>query len=441
MSTSEVQAPKPRVERKAPLPPAETMHRRTRKRFHLVFFLIFLVLPFSNLMRFDIPRQRFYLAGFELWISEFAILFFAIMFLMFLVTASAILYGRIYCSYACPQMIFSEWSQAMEAWGRSVSQKLFPKGTARKVTGLAIFYAVLAIASVFLAFVFTSYFVEPRDLLSRLLHLDLVTVGGITGASVTLLTFLDLVLVRQKFCTTVCPYGYLQGMLQDRHTLLVNYEDPDKACIECGKCVRVCEMGIDIRKGPYQIECVHCGDCVDACEDVLRRLGHPGLIQYAWGEAPAGTKVREPWLHRIGLRDAKRWVILLIMLFYLVGLGIALSLRRPVLVYIASDRSTLYTVQADGKVVNRVRIKLANRSPRATTVRLWVDGLPGAELALPANPVPLALGEVLEQTVDLRAMPWADAQDVTQIRILAQAQGDRAPDATELTFLMPLPRK
>jgi len=54
-------------------------------------------------VRFDIPRQRFYFAGFELWIDEFGIVFFALMFLMFLIAASAILHGRIYCGYACPR--------------------------------------------------------------------------------------------------------------------------------------------------------------------------------------------------------------------------------------------------------------------------------------------------------------------------------------------------
>ena len=59
-----------------------------RKRIHLVCFLIFLALPFLNVIRFDIPRERFYFAGFELWINEFAIIFFTLMFLMFLVVVS-----------------------------------------------------------------------------------------------------------------------------------------------------------------------------------------------------------------------------------------------------------------------------------------------------------------------------------------------------------------
>jgi len=351
----------------------------------------------------------------------------------------AIVYGRIYCSYACPQMIFSEAAQSLERWVEGRLRRLLPKWTVSRRGPLVrwISLVLLLPASVFLAFVFTAYFVEPRDLLQRLLHFDLVTAGGITGATVTLLTFLDFAFVRQKFCTTVCPYGYIQGMLQDRHTLLVTYQDPDAACIECRKCVTVCEMGIDIRKGPYQIECVHCGDCVDACEDVLRRVGHAGLIHYAYGEHAAPTsQVREPLLRRLGFRDGKRVAILLVLLFYATGLGVALSLRKPVLVQIAPDRSVLFETLADGRVANKIRVKLANRASRPVTVRLWTEGLPGAELDLP-DPVVLAPGAVFERTVDLRVRPWPGAQDVNPLRILAQPSSQDRPEVEALNFILP----
>ena len=66
------------------------------------------------MIRFDIPKQRFYFAGHELWINEFAIIFFTLMFLMFLVVVSSVSYGRVYCGYLCPQMIFSEASVAVQ---------------------------------------------------------------------------------------------------------------------------------------------------------------------------------------------------------------------------------------------------------------------------------------------------------------------------------------
>ena len=51
-----------------PLPPvlstaARPGYHRLRKRVHFACFLIFLLLPFFNVVRFDIPRQRFYFAA------------------------------------------------------------------------------------------------------------------------------------------------------------------------------------------------------------------------------------------------------------------------------------------------------------------------------------------------------------------------------------------
>ncbi len=415
------------AERRAPLPAREKPHRPLRKRIHLVCFLVFLLLPCTNLMRFDLPRQRIYLFGAELAISEFSILFFTLMFLMFVLVAGAIVYGRIYCSYACPQMIFSEWSLSLERWAKA----RLPR---RPAAARGLFFAVLGAASVALAFVFTSYFVSPMDLLSRLGHADLVTVGGITGASVTVLTFLDLAFLRLKFCTTICPYGYLQGIVQDRKTLLVAYQDPQSACIDCGRCVRVCEMGIDIRRGPYQIECVHCGDCVDACEDVLRKVGHEGVVQYAWGEA--GARGREPFLRRIGLRDAKRAVILAVMAGYLTALALAVALHKTVMVRITPDRTTMFQLLPDGRVANRVRLDLANRSSRPVDVRVWVAGLPGAQVGLD-SPLRLAPGESLERTFDLTAKAWPGAQELNPIQVLAQSSDQSNPEVSEMMFIMP----
>jgi polyferredoxin len=231
-----------------PLPIHNTYHRK-RKLIQLVCFLIFLALPFFNVMRFDIPRQRFFFVGYELWINEFAIIFFSLLFLLYVIAAASMLYGRVYCGYLCPQMIFSEASLKLEERLGKFVNKHFIKVDKRKRRLLTqgLFYAVLGGASVFLAFVFIAYFVEPRDLLQRLLAFDIKTAGGIAGAATTLITFLDFAFVRTQFCTTICPYGYLQGMFSDKHTLIVEYRDDQQDCIKCLKCVRVCHMGIDIR--------------------------------------------------------------------------------------------------------------------------------------------------------------------------------------------------
>jgi cytochrome c oxidase accessory protein FixG len=390
---------------------------RLRKQIHVLCFLIFLALPFLNVMRFDIPRQRFYFFGFELWISEFGIVFFALMFLMFLVVAASVLYGRVYCGYLCPQMIFSEASVALQ----SKLQRMVVKRGGSRRTARALFYAVVAAASVVLAFIFVAYFVPPRDLAGRLFSLDIRTAAGITGAAVTILTFLDFAFLRQRFCTTACPYGYLQGMLGDGSTLLVHYRDEKHDCIECKKCVRVCPMGIDIRESPFQIECIHCAECIDACDEILARVHKPGLIHYTWGEhGPVASARRHPF-------DARRVVVILIVLAYAGGLFTVLANRKPVLARVMPDRSTLYRIGADGRVYNRFRYSLANRGGGPATVEFSLRDLPGAQLT--ASPVPLGPGESRTGEFDIAAPRRSET--VTHFTI-------QAGDTTiPMTFLSP----
>ncbi|MGO9261542.1 MAG: 4Fe-4S dicluster domain-containing protein [Bryobacteraceae bacterium] len=406
-----------------PIPATHTWHR-ARKAVHLACFLAFLALPFFNIVRADIPRQRFYFAGYELWINEFGIIFFALMFLMFLIVASSVFYGRVYCGYLCPQMIFSEASVVLDQWLRRWVMKRFIHWTPRARQWLyrAALYGVLAAASVVLAFVFISYFVEPHDLLRRLASFDVRTAGGVSGAVVTLITFLDFALVRQRFCTTVCPYGYLQGLLGDGHTLLVHYRDEGHACIECKKCVRVCPMGIDIRQSPFQIECIHCAECIDACDEILGRLGKPGLIHYVWGEqGPLAARARQPW-------DAKRLVVLLVLLFYASGLSVALSMRHAVLVEINR-------VNTSGEIANRFRFSIANRGQKPTAVVFSIQQLAGGRLELQPNPVAVAPGQSAQGEFEITAPPATGRELVTHFTLTTTTVPGRESDAFPLTFL------
>ncbi len=399
-----------------------TTWHKLRRRIHLLCVLIFAALPFFDVMRFDIPRERFYFFGQELWINEFAIIFFALMFLMFVIVLSSVFYGRVYCGYLCPQMIFSEASDSLWTWIRKRVAKTSPhlKPPVRDRVSRLIWLAMTGAGSVFLAFIFIAYFIEPRDLLHRLASLDLHTAGGISGATVTLVTFLDFTLVKQKFCTTVCPYGYLQGLLGDDRTLLVHYRDPGEACIDCKKCVRVCPMGIDIRTSPFQIECIHCADCIDACGEIMSRLKKPNLIGYGWGVKG------EPWRW-----TARRVVVAAILLAYAGGLGFALATRRPVLVRISPVRETLYRRGSDGLVYNHFRYQIANRGKRPDTVAISINNLPGGQLLAPANPVQAAPGKQVTGEFDV-ARPFSPGEAlVTHFEIVAG--GERFP----MTFLAP----
>ena len=393
-------------------------------------------------MRFDIPRQRFYFAGAELWINEFAIIFFSLMFLMFGIVALSMVYGRVYCSYACPQMIFSETALALEdRLRREVTRRFISWPLARRqLLHRVLLYSILAVGSVVVSFVFIAYFVEPLDLLHRLLRLDIGTSAGFAGAVTTLITFLDFAFVRQKFCTTLCPYGYLQGMLADKHTLLVQYHDPDHLCIQCKKCVRICHMGIDIRNSPYQIECIHCGECIDACDEIMARVKRPTVIEYSWGEdgPKLSSEIGKPWWYRLGIRDAKRRVLLLVMLFYACGLGAALSTRNPVLVRINPIRTTtLYTSNAAGEIENRFRVSISNRSGKPQPVMIAIEGLTGARLQLSPQPIFVAPGETTAKDFSVSVRASEPLPLVSHFRFrIASGQAGRQ-QTIDMTYLAP----
>lgn len=434
----ELKVTKKRLVRGTPLPPPKHTYHQIRKAIHIICILAFIALPFFNLMRFDIPHQRFYFFGNELWISEFAIIFFCLMFLMFLIVAASLLYGRVYCGYLCPQMIFSEASFNLEAYLKKRINRLFNKYSPklRNIISRVTFYSSVLIGSTFLAFVFIGYFVPPKDLIHSLLSFDLKTVAGIAGAVTTAIIFLDFAFIKEHFCTTVCPYGYLQGLLGDKKTLVVNYQDEKQECIECKKCVKVCPMGIDIRKSAYQFECIHCGECIDACTDVLGKMGYPTLIDYTWGEKGSKIDHNLPWYKRLGFLDAKRLVIMLVILFYGTGLFIALSMRKPVLIKVAPIRTTLYREDNNGLVYNRFRLVVANRGKQDTSINISLENLADGKVIL--SPLKIHSGDSLQQEFEIVANKNSLTPGVNHFRIVSKTEPDHQVDSFEMTFITPV---
>ncbi len=416
-----------------------TRYHRIRKTVQSICFVLFVFLPLFNVMRVDLPHQRFYFFGAELWISEFSIIFLTMMFLWILVAAMAMIYGRFYCGYLCPQMIFSETANALEQRiVRFVNRKIPDAGAGlRRFVALALFSAILLPASIFLTFVFVSYFVPPADLYHRLVHLDVHTAGGIVGASVTLVTFLDFVVLRQRFCSAICPYGYLQNMLADQHTLVVHFHDPKEECIGCEKCVRACPMGIDIRRSSHQLECTHCAECIDACSGILGKLGTKSLIQYAWGDAGASTAKRQSWFSKIGFRDGKRVAVLLLLVIYACGLSIAISMRKPVLVRIMPNRISLYTVGSDGMIHNRFRLLASNRGHTDATISLKTADLQTVAIQGLDGPILLKPGDTVQQEFDVIAPVSALQPGINRLRILADVMPAQKQQAFPETFFAP----
>jgi cytochrome c oxidase accessory protein FixG len=154
---------------------------------------------------------------------------------------------------------------------------------------------------------------------------------------------------------------------------------PAGDCVDCGQCVAVCPIGIDIREGP-NFACINCGLCVDACDGVMSKLGRPrGLIDYeSWNNIERGHRKEQP-VNRlvrpktIGLTAA------------CVGLaatiGVAFATKTTAILSVQHDRDPVAVQLSDGSLRNAYTVKLLNKSSAPHSYTLSVGGV-DAKLAI-----------------------------------------------------------
>lgn len=318
-----------------------------------------IVLPFLNVLRLDIPTLRFYFLNTVLWVDEFYLLFLILMLCLWIIVFFSMLYGRVWCGWVCPQTVISHLARWFEANAARLLGYHPKRSNQVKRAGYHLLTSIqLGALSLFIGFNLVAYFVDPYRMLSEVFSWSMhpLVVQFIIGIAV--LVFLDAMFLRELFCTRACPYGMMQLLVTDSKTQIVNYDNDRKDdCLSCDACVRSCRMGIDIRESPYQTECVYCGDCVDACKRVLAKKQKPGLISFTWGE----TEVRNTWYEKIGLVDAKRWIVVGLTVVFGTGLIALVKARQPLSLSAFGDRSTLYRVESDNRIYNDYSIRIENR--------------------------------------------------------------------------------
>ncbi|MFP4609888.1 MAG: cytochrome c oxidase accessory protein CcoG, partial [Thiohalophilus sp.] len=215
----------------------------------------------------------------------------------------------------------------------------------------------------------------------------------------TATTYVMAGLAREQVCTYMCPYARFQGVMFDQDTLIVAYDEQrgereqgrhkpsreylereariaDKVgdCIDCGYCVQVCPVGIDIRNG-LQYQCISCALCIDACDTIMDSIGYPrGLIRYTSQNALEGKKSNPFNLKNLGYALVLTAVVSLLVW--------AITHRDRVELNVAQFRQPLSVTLSDGRIQNRYEIKINNKTSDAIRYRISIEGLSQAELDL-----------------------------------------------------------
>jgi polyferredoxin len=267
------------------------------------------------------------------------------------------------------------------------------------------------------------YFVPPVEFARRAAAAELGPVLGGSWLVLAAVLFLDLALLRHRFCATVCPYAKLQGALFDRHTLVVAYDGRrDAECVDCGACVRICPTGIDIRDG-LQTACIACAQCADACGPILARLGRRNLVGYSLGEPGTPRRLVRPATVAAAALTA----------LALAAAGAAAAGREPFDLSASAARGAAARLTPDGRALNAFEVGLTNRGPRPLDVTLALTA-GGEPASLQPARVTLAAGEHRQVRVLAAARLPAGGGPVAA-ELAAEADGRRMTRA--LTFVPP----
>ncbi len=370
---------------------------------------------------FDLPARKFYIFGLTFWPQDFfylSMLLIIAAFSLFLFTALA---GRLWCGYACPQTVWTEIYMWIERKieGGSRKQKKRDQGP----RDASFFRIKLAKHSAWLLFslwtglTFVGYFTPIRELWGSGLTWNLGPWETFWIFFYGFATYGNAGFMREQVCIYMCPYARFQSVMFDHDTLIISYDEqrgdprgsrkrgtPSSSvglgdCIDCGLCVQVCPVGIDIRDG-LQYQCIGCAACIDVCDDIMDKMGYPrGLVKYTTENALQGkpTKTIRPRL----------LVYVSVLTFVSAALVYALWTRIPLEVDILRDRNVLYTETDEGLVQNVYNLKIINMDDQLHRYSLSVSGLEGLRVIGQTEDIEIVSGAVADLPLRVEIDPFA----------------------------------
>jgi len=387
--------------------PKDGRRHRLRRALQLATSLLLLAAPFLGLLRVDLLDRKLVVFGARFAFSEFAILYAVLIVSMFVLFMGALIHGRLWCGWMCPQTTLSELT--------GFFQRKFLKGRTPKNSGKLLAHAATIAVAMLVAASLVSYFLAPSQYSSPPL-----AAWVLWGIASTLLSA-DLLVVRHRFCVGICPYGILQGVVQDPNTLGVVFDlQRANACIDCSACVRSCPTGFDIRGGSFDMKCISCGDCADSCDKVLNAKGVEGLIAFRFGQP---TQTKRSFLARLGIIDGKRLLTVAVASIAItVVVGLFLT-RAPISIKIASQFEQTES-SADGLVTNHYSLSIRSHLEHAVSFEVEASGLDGLEVLAPVGPVSIAAGADAKFELLLRAPHGPVGGADIQVTVHVEEQGD-----------------
>ncbi len=445
------------------LHPRKTNGRYTNYR-RLTSYALLLVLvgiPFIQVngrpfMLFNIIERKFILFGQTFWPADFFLAVLAMLILVLFVAAFTVAFGRLFCGWVCPQTIFMEHVfRRIEYWidgDRNQQIRLSKmKWTAEKIRKRVFKNGIFYLISFGISNVFMMYLVGQPQWWKIVSDNPLNHISGL----VTILIFSGVFFFvfawfREQVCIMVCPYGRLQSVLLDRHSVVIAYdyirgeirskfrksenrkEEGKGDCIDCNQCVEVCPTGIDIRNGT-QLECINCTACMDACDNVMDKIDLPkGLIRYDSEENIATYKKK--------IFTARVWGYSAVMIVLLTLFTFLLASRTNVEALVFRVPGQLYQKVDEQTLSNLFNYKILNKSTDAMAVEIVLLEPKGELMMVGSNTLNLKEGDFAEGTL-IVYLKRADLSKQTTKLKLGILQNNEVIETVQTSFSGPIVRK
>ena len=423
-----------------------------------LYLLLFFGLPFIKykgepFLLLNIIERKFVVFGFVFWSQDFYLFGITMILFVVFIIVFTVAFGRLFCGWACPQTVFMEMVfRKIEYWidGDAPKQQALKRQpwNAEKIRKRVSKWVVFYIVSFLIGNTFLAYIIGMDELKTIISDPWGTHVKGFLGMLVFSFVFFMVYLrFREQVCTVVCPYGRLQGVLLDRHSVVVAYDyvrgEPREKnrkgierkggdCVDCNLCVHVCPTGIDIRNGT-QLDCTNCTACIDACDFMMDKMGkHRGLVRYASEATIADGK---PFTVTPRL---KAYIAVLLVL--LAGWLVILISRSSVDMEVRKVAGLLYQERENGEVTNLYNVMFLNKSHNnynqlhvrvmGADARIEWVGNADTFIQLPKEGMVRLTGYIV--------MKQADVKERQQKLQLGLYVGDRLLQSEKTVFLAPV---
>jgi len=182
---------------------------------------------------------------------------------MVLPVVLALVLGRVFCGWACPQNTLSEFVDfAATKFG---IERPWGKGTTATMRYSVL--VVILILTLLLKVPLASLLSAPGIISVQTAKLIYEGTVGLELGLIALIVLFELFLVRRGWCNYICPVGSFLGIFRFTRTLKVVFsEEGDHVCGKCLACADACNLGLNPMEAGIYPQCHNCGACISACE-------------------------------------------------------------------------------------------------------------------------------------------------------------------------------